>query len=108
MLHDWLIGLTLAGFLGRLGQGLRVIAGLKKMNDDLAASQKSVRSELEPGRLLTSLLIGFIAGCSGFLLMDINLTQPISRDMVYSLMGMGYAGTDAIEAFIRKTPIVKS
>lgn len=102
MAHSWLQGLLLACLLGFLGQGLRVMAGLKKVHDEAAAKDSSVGSELDLGRLLVSLLIGMVASGTSFLLMDIDVTQPLSRDTLLSLLGIGYAGTDAIEALIRK------
>lgn len=35
---DWVLTLILGGFLGMIGQGIRVVAGLKKVNDQ--ASQR--------------------------------------------------------------------
>lgn len=76
------------GLLGMLGQSLRAIAGLKKAKQDAEAFDTS--------RLLVSLLIGFTAGALTLLAMDVR--QP-TKELWFSIVAAGYAGTDAIEAF---------
>jgi hypothetical protein len=54
--------LLAGGILGLAGQGIRSVAGIKKMNDEANSSGKNPIDLFEPSRFLVSLLIGFIAG----------------------------------------------
>jgi hypothetical protein len=54
--------LLLAGLLGMVGQGVRAVVGLKKLNEDAAAQGVSSADLFIAARLIVSLLIGFIAG----------------------------------------------
>ncbi len=100
---DWILALLLGGLMGMLGQGVRVVSGLKKVHDQAAAEQRPFAELFELNTLLLSLLIGFVAGALAILsLSDPESTTAPSRDLVLSLLGVGYAGTDFIEAFMRK------
>ena len=59
---DWITGLLLGGLLGMLGQGIRIIVGLKKLNDAASAQGVAFGSMFQGSRLGLSMLIGFIAG----------------------------------------------
>jgi hypothetical protein len=99
---DWIHLLMLGGVLGLLGQGLRVVAGLKKVHDDVASGRGSFAEQFEPSRLLVSLLIGFIAGALAIIsLKSGDQSLKVSTDLVITLIAAGYAGTDFIEAFIK-------
>ena len=37
---DWIWSILLGGILGVLGQGIRVVAGLKKVNDQMSQEKK--------------------------------------------------------------------
>ena len=52
--------ILLGGLLGLLGQGIRMAIGLKKLSD--ANAQNHVKEDLNGGRLMVSLFIGFVAG----------------------------------------------
>jgi hypothetical protein len=100
---DWITGLLLGGLLGILGQGIRIIVGLKKLNDEASVQGKSFSSKFQGSRLGLSLLIGFIAG--GLAVIGFAETPGFrnpSRELIVTLLGAGYAGTDFIEGFIRK------
>jgi hypothetical protein len=100
---DWIHLLLLGGLLGALGQGVRAVAGLKKVNDRAARDGKPFAQLFEASTLLLSLLIGFIAGALAILGMTSGLEgTTIGRDLAITLIGAGYAGTDFIEAFIKK------
>ena len=59
---DWVMTIILGGILGMVAKGIRVVIGLKKMNE-VAAQEGKKFSELFQGNTLgISLLIGFIAG----------------------------------------------
>ncbi len=97
-----LINLTLGGFLGLLGQGVRVIAGLKKLQD---ASQEPLKenTEFDLRRLCITFLIGFIAGGLGIVgQMEADGSVKMDKERMLTLIGIGYAGVDFIEAFLMK------
>lgn len=96
------ICILLAGTLGMIGQGARVVVGLKKMNDTAAQQNASSADLFIAARLLVSLMIGFIAGViAGFGLGFANFTgSSIAAQTLIGVMAAGYAGTDVIEAFL--------
>lgn len=100
-----LINLLLSGLLGLIGQGIRVIIGLKKLQDEASTKDsqdtKTVFNQLFDSRQIwISLLIGFIAGCLA------NLSRkedaPIDREVELAIIAAGYAGTDFIEGVFKK------
>jgi hypothetical protein len=99
--HDWVLQFLVGGMFGALGQGMRVIVGLKKLNDAALHQGKPFGELFSAGTLLVSLLIGAIAGVLGTLTTSVNL-QAITRESVALLIGIGYAGADFIEGFVRK------
>ena len=101
---DWVLTLILGGILGMLGQGIRVVIGLKKTND-LAAQEGKKFSDLFQGNTLgISLLIGFIAGALAMIGVtgSMEVKNP-SKELIVTILGAGYAGTDFIEGFIKKS-----
>jgi hypothetical protein len=101
---DWINLVGLGLICGALGQGVRVVAGLKKLNDRLSPNQ-TMAGQISPGQLLISLLIGATAGALGAL--DLSIDNPdnlhkMAPQTVLTLLGFGYAGADFIEAFMRK------
>ncbi|HVM78048.1 MAG TPA: hypothetical protein VMU06_03470 [Stellaceae bacterium] len=102
---DWIIQLALGGLLGTLGQGIRAVAGLKKLHDQVQQQGKELSDEFEPRTLLVSLLIGFIAGALADLAMigsDTTAATTFKREALLPLVAAGYAGTDFIEAFMSR------
>ncbi|CAN2532989.1 hypothetical+protein [Methylocapsa aurea] len=104
-LFDVLGALTLGGLLGAIGQGLRVIAGLKKMNDDAEAADVTSADLFSAARLATSLMIGFVAGVATTLSLGpaklMNVDPSGSAQILLGVIVAGYVGSDAIEAFTR-------
>lgn len=89
------------GLLGTIGQGVRVVAGLKKAHD--AASLQGQALNIETGTLLISLFIGFTAGALALLVAGgFNPLLDIDKSTASALIASGYAGTDFIEAFMKK------
>lgn len=89
------------GLLGTLGQGVRVIAGLKKAHD--SASHQNQALTIDSSAMLTSLFIGFTAGALALLgTTNFTATFDIDKSTASALVAAGYAGTDFIEAFIKK------
>ncbi len=99
--HDWLMQFLVGATFGALGQGLRVIVGLKKVNDSALAKGQPFTELFSAGTLVVSLLIGAIAGVLGTLSAGVNLAA-ITRENIMMLIGVGYAGADFIEGFVRK------
>lgn len=97
-----LVALLLAGLLGTLGQGVRAVAGLKKMNADAAAQNLSATDVFMASRLIMSLLIGFMAGVAAGLALGLAKILAIGAadiDVLLGIAAAGYAGTDFVEAF---------
>ena len=94
--------LLLGGLLGLVGQGIRMIVGLKKTYDQSQSENTKFSEAIEPRRLGLSLVIGFIAGILGALALNISTMPELSNETLSALIGIGYAGTDFIEGFIRK------
>ena len=100
---DWINLLLLGGMLGALGQGVRAVMGLKKVNDQAVLEGREMKDLVEASTLIISLVIGFIAGA----LAIVGIADPAKpmipdKELVITLLGAGYAGTDFIEGFIKK------
>ena len=101
---DWVLTIILGGILGMIGQGIRVVAGLKKVNDQASAEGKSFGSLFQSSTLALSLLIGFIAGALAIIGVtgSLEVAKP-SKELIVTIIGAGYAGTDFIEGFVKKS-----
>lgn len=102
--EQWILQLLLGGILGMVGQGLRVVAGLKKMNDQAARDRKTFSDMFQTSAMLSSLMIGFIAGAVAIVVsIDVAAAaHSIDKTTIVTLITAGYAGTDFIEGFIKK------
>jgi hypothetical protein len=102
--EQWILQLLLGGILGMLGQGIRVITGLKKVHDQASAENKPFGQLFDVGTLMISLLIGFTAGALAIIATtpDGSALTKVDRQMIVTLLAAGYAGTDFIEAFVKK------
>jgi len=104
-LEKWISVLVFGGLVGAIGQGIRAAAGLKKLNDVASITDNSLKNLFETTSLVISLIIGFIAGALGALSLQTAgslSTAEVSGQTVITLLGIGYAGTDFIEAFMKK------
>jgi hypothetical protein len=103
---ELLIGLTLATVLGLVGQGIRAVAGYKKQQDEAAAKGETVAPDFGGARFWMPMLIGAIAGMVYYLTMKYGTDSgKIDFGTVTGPLGVvaaGYAGTDFIEAFVKK------
>lgn len=99
--NQWATQLLLGGLLGTLGQGVRVVVGLKKLNDQALGERKRFSEVFSTSTFLMSLLIGFIAGVLGVISSGVDLAAVTRQDVLF-LIGIGYAGADFIEGFVRK------
>ncbi len=96
---QWITYIALGGLLGVLGQGIRVIVGLKKLKDKATEESVSFAQVFETSTLVLSLFIGFIAGA----LASLALVEKMpTREVLLGFMAAGYAGTDVIEGFVKK------
>lgn len=102
-----LLHLILCGLLGLIGQGIRVVVGLKKLKEEAStqatdtASAKSIfNGQFDARQLWLSLLIGFITGCLASFGHDDD--ADFSREARLAIVAAGYAGTDFIEGFFKK------
>ncbi len=100
---DWINLLLLGGMLGALGQGVRAVMGLKKVNDQAALEGREMKDLVDASTLIISLVIGFIAGALAIVgIADPAKPMTPDKELVITLLGAGYAGTDFIEGFIKK------
>lgn len=100
---DWINLLLLGGMLGALGQGVRAVIGLKKVNDQAALEGRQMKDLVDASTLIISLVIGFIAGALAIVgIVDTAKPMVPDKELVITLLGAGYAGTDFIEGFIKK------
>lgn len=105
MAQSMVWGIALAFLLGMFGQGIRVIAGLKKQGD-AASNNQTWFSLIDPKRLVVSLFIGSIAGMAAFLGYwyggSIEGVDPSKAPVAFGIVAAGYSGADFIEAFAKK------
>lgn len=98
-----LILIILGAILGMVGQGIRVIIGLKKVNDKALQENKNPTDLIETKQLVLSLCIAFAIGAIAGVLAAVNsMDMSFTKSMVVAFIGAGYAGTDFIEGFMRK------
>ncbi|NLB88104.1 MAG: hypothetical protein GX790_02595 [Syntrophomonadaceae bacterium] len=90
--------ILLGAILGSAGQCLRVIVGLKKCNDN-ADKDCKLKDWFDSKQLLISLIIGSVAGIIGAVTL---LGEPVDKQVLITLITIGYAGTDFIEGFMKK------
>ncbi|MEJ2622990.1 MAG: hypothetical protein P8Z80_00120 [Pseudolabrys sp.] len=98
----WLIVVALGAAMGLLGQGMRVVVGLKKANDKAAANHKTLSESFVASTLLLSLLIGAIAGALAAVATSSKLTGMIQAPSLLALAAAGYSGADFLEGFMSK------
>lgn len=90
---------VLGTLLGLLGQILRVVVGIKKEIEQTAANGKTLKDSFDTVRLAISLMIGGLAGGLGAISL---LGTEVNRELLLTLVAIGYSGADFIEGFIRK------
>ena len=100
-LDEWVRLIGFGGLVGALGQSARAIVGLKKVNDATSGTDATPADVIVASRLLTSIAIGFVAG-AGAAIGIVNPSIAIPGEQIFALAAAGYAGTDAIEGFIKR------
>lgn len=91
--------ILLGGLLGVLGQGIRIVVGIKKLSGTNAAKRLNGEEtdEFSPSRLLLSIFIGFIAGAIALLIKGKSESDSGKTEMIVMIMAAGYSGADFIE-----------
>jgi hypothetical protein len=94
------LALLLGGLMGMIGQGIRAVAGLKKMNDEAQSQGAAPQDLFVASRLVISLIVGFIAGVIAASTMLSKLIDMSSGDVsvLLGIAAAGYAGADFIDA----------
>lgn len=106
MTSEILIQIVIGGLLGMTGQSLRIIVGVKKLNDKAAKKQVPVQELIVPSAIGISLIIGFCAGVLAII--SVSTFKPDflagtdAKQIIITIIGAGYAGTDFIEGFMSK------
>jgi hypothetical protein len=98
----WLAWLGLGALLGAAGQLLRTIPGMKKLTQRTAGTPGLFAREFSWKRMGYSLALGAIAGILAALSSEAK-SDHIGRGDLMPLLAAGYAGSDFIEAFLRKS-----
>ena len=97
-----LMQVLLGGVLGMVGQGARVIVGLKKVNDEASAPNgRSFKDAFQASTLVVSLLIGFVAGVLAIVGVIGLEAETIGKETMLAVIASGYAGADFIEGFMK-------
>ncbi|NBB29822.1 hypothetical protein [Cellulophaga sp. BC115SP] len=100
-----LLQLLIGGLLGLVGQMVRFVVGLKKLNDEASNKNVTLTEMFQTTRFVISLIIGFVAGILGIVSLSEfkdNFFDTNLKGTIMTLLGIGYAGTDFIEGFIKK------
>lgn len=104
-MSEYVSALVLGGILGMIGQGLRVIVGLKKLYDALADTGEELSgTRFDSRRLWLSLFIGFVAGSFGMILKidyESVSTMIMNKEFMISIVAIGYMGVDFIEGVMK-------
>ncbi len=100
---EWIQLILLGALLGLIGQGVRVVVGLKKLYEDTSQKKKQFTDDFNATKLLVSLLIGVVAGAiAAISVASGNTPTNLGKELILTLLAAGYAGTDFIEGFIKK------
>jgi hypothetical protein len=100
-----LIILLIGAILGAVGQGIRVIIGLKKTYDDALQKGTDPSNLIVYQQLALSLFIAFGVGAvAGVLAVVTTDNIEFTRATIIAFIASGYAGTDFIEGFMKKYP----
>lgn len=101
--YDFLHLFCLGGLCGFFGQLVRILVGIKKAHSTLKPKSNS---QLDGKRLIISSVLGFFIGSIALVLLHKDADEPIPKNMIITLMAIGYSGVDLIEGlfgFFKKT-----
>jgi hypothetical protein len=94
----WVSLIVLGALMGVVGQGIRVIVGVKKARDEVAALGHQGAETIEPTRLMIGLMIGAVAG----VVAAIAATPGWQVSRAVLLGAAGYSGADVIEGLMAR------
>jgi hypothetical protein len=94
---DFLHLLGLGGLCGFFGQVIRALVGLKKAKH---YAPKNTTLEINIGQLVITCTLGFVMGAIGLVAMHQDADEPISKNMIITMIAIGYAGTDFLEGLL--------
>ncbi len=104
-----LIIILIGAILGAVGQGIRVIVGVKKVNDQAVRTNTSVKENIDYRQMAFSLFVAFgIGGIAGVLAVVSSDNIVFTKATIIAFITAGYAGTDFIEGFIKKNPNINN
>jgi len=94
--------LMLGGISGVVGQALRIIVGLKKLNynNSVAVTTGAAQQDFSWARMLLSVFIGFITGLLGMLVKYFtadNNNVNVGPELIVAITAVGYSGVDFLE-----------
>jgi hypothetical protein len=100
--NQWLIVVTIGIIFGALGQGARVVVGMKKLYDN-SSDNNPMSVMIDGARLLISFGIGGIAGAfAAVTLISSAEIDKIEAQKLFAIAAAGYAGSDFIEGFMSR------
>lgn len=99
---EWALLVLYGGLFGAIGQAVRVTVGLKKVNDQSRDTGKTFKELLVPSAMVTSLMIGFVAGGLAAISLDLTLNTEYTSQVVLALLASGYSGADFIEGLMSR------
>lgn len=95
--------ILLGTILGIIGQLIRVVVGVKKKYDEAEKEGKSFNDTFETNRLFISIGIAIVVGAIAGALGVIQYAgADLTREILVTVIAVGYAGTDFIEGFLIK------
>ena len=104
----WVTLIMLGGYLGSLGQSLRIVVGLKKAKGMAVQLNLPLKDILDGRLLLRSLMIGFASGAlTLFALHDETLHDTLGRvelpsGLMIAAVVAGYVGADFFEGLLKR------
>ena len=104
----WITLTLLGGYLGSLGQSLRIVVGLKKAKMTAVQLNLPLTAVMDGRLLLRSLMTGFASGALTLLVLnDADLHDALGRVELSSGLVMvavvaGYVGADLFEGLVKR------
>jgi membrane-bound ClpP family serine protease len=93
----------LAGVLGIGGQILRIVIGIKKLNENAKQQGLSTNDVFVTSKMVVSIMIGFIAGILAWVVAtkwEADFFK--NKQTILGVIAAGYSGTDFIEGIMSK------
>ena len=110
----WITLILLGGYLGSLGQSLRIVVGLKKAKRTAVQLNLPLEAVLDGRLLLRSLMTGFASGALALLaFQDEGLDDALGRvelppGLMMAAVVAGYVGADLFEGLLKRPPALRA